>query len=226
MTGALLCIPSFATSFLFTYISVWNSKRFSNYFFLINRSVIVLAYCGFYGMLAAGLYLLLIPGRVSVEDRILLVPDGWALAIGIGVITHGLTDLNFFNIRYAGESLPVGLRSVSRYIEAYFERSCDSVCFDRFISFIRPYRDKYRNADLATFKEQVLQLLAAHPSPEKVAAFASGVMAPASSVKEIIDGILREFGRNTLQTIDRHLQPSFVFAIEVEGPASTDQTTA
>ncbi|WP_028788702.1 hypothetical protein [Terrimonas ferruginea] len=201
-----LCFTAFTTSFVFTYISVWNSKRFSNYFFLVRYSTVVLTYCLFYGVLAASLYLLLAPGKLTIEDQLLQLPGEWALAIGVGMVTHGVADLNFFNIRHAGESFPVGLRSFSRYAEAYFERQCDSVCFDRFILFIAPYRNKYRDADLNTFKEQVVQLLSAHPSPEKVAAFTSEVMAPANSAKEIIDGILREFGRDTLQTIDRNMQ--------------------
>lgn len=207
-----LCFTAFTTSFVFTYISVWNSKRFSNYFFLVRYSTVVLTYCLFYGVLAASLYLLLAPGKLTIEDQLLQLPGEWALAIGVGMVTHGVADLNFFNIRHAGESFPVGLRSFSRYAEAYFERQCDSVCFDRFILFIAPYRNKYRDADLNTFKEQVVQLLSAHPSPEKVAAFTSEVMAPANSAKEIIDGILREFGRDTLKTIDRQLSTTPVYS--------------
>jgi len=146
------------------------------------------------------------PGKLTIEDQLLQLPGEWALAIGVGMVTHGVADLNFFNIRHAGESFPVGLRSFSRYAEAYFERQCDSVCFDRFIIFIAPYRNKYQQAELVSFKEQILQLLTAHPSPEKIAAFTSEVIVPAGSAKEIIDGILREFGRDTLQTIDRNMQ--------------------
>jgi hypothetical protein len=206
MSTFWLCFAAFTTSFVFTYISVWNSKRFSNYFFLVRYSPVVLTYCLFYGVLAASLYLLLAPGKLTVEDQLLQLPGEWALAIGVGMVTHGVADLNFFNIRHAGESFPVGLRSFSRYAEAYFERQCDSVCFDRFIVFIAPYRNKYQQAELVSFKEQILQLLTAHPSPEKIAAFTSEVIVPAGSAKEIIDGILREFGRYTLQTIDRNMQ--------------------
>lgn len=206
MSTFWLCFTAFATSFVFTYIGVWNSKRFGNYFFLVRYSTVVLTYCLFYGLLAAGLYLLLAPGKLAIEDQLLQLPGEWALAIGTGIITHGVADLNFFNIRHAGESFPVGLRSFSRYAEAYFERQCDSVCFERFIVFIAPYRSKYQQVELSSFKEQILQLLNAHPSPEKIAAFTSDVIVPAGSAKEIIDGILREFGRDTLQTIDKNMQ--------------------
>jgi hypothetical protein len=210
-----LCLTAFITSFIFTYIGVWNSKRFSNYFFLVRSSAVVITYCFFYGLLAVGLYLLLTPGKLTIEDQLLQLPGEWALAFGVGMITHGVADLNFFNIRHAGESFPIGLRSFSRYAEAWFERQCDSVCFERFLVFIEPYRNKYRDADLASFKDQVVQLLSAHPSPEKIAAFTSEVIAPASSPKEIIDGILREFGKNTLETIDGNMQTVTTAAIAI-----------
>ncbi len=196
-----LWLVTFLTAFIFTYINIFNSKKFGNYFFLIWVAFPVLVYCVIYGFIGVFLFIILKEGVITIDTNNTLAYGPYLTAFATGLMTKGVADIKFFDIRHQGEPFPIGLRTITQFLDDRFDREFDSIGFQRFLKFITPFQQKYEHTNLALFKQLIIDKLASHPSREKVAAFTTSVIQPAGSTKEILDGILREFGKRTLFTI-------------------------
>ncbi|MEP7375289.1 MAG: hypothetical protein ABI675_17950 [Chitinophagaceae bacterium] len=205
----MLLLVTFITAFIFTYINVFNSKKFGNYFFLIRSAWSVLFYCFIYGLIGMLLFVILKEGVISIDTNNTKAYGPYLTAFATGVATKGVADIKFFDINIQGEPFPIGLRSVTQFLDNQFDKQFDSIGFTRFLQFITPFQQKYEQTDLAHFKQRIIDVLASHPSNDKVAAFTTSVIEPAGSTKEILGGILREFGKGTLKAID-HSVPAIL----------------
>ena len=202
-----LCLVTFFSACVFTYFNVSNSKKLSNYFFLIYSSAIIIIYCIVYGLIGVFLFLLLKESAFVISENSTNLAGSYLTAFLIGFATKGVTDIKFVEIKHGSEPFPIGLKTFSYAIDSHFDKELNSICFDRFLDFIAPYKKKYENTNLTLFKKQVHKILLSHPVPEKVDEFSASVMAKATSTKEILEKILKEFGKRTLDTINKNVNP-------------------
>jgi hypothetical protein len=196
-----LCLIAFFAAFGVTYVSVFNSKKFSNLFFLIYGSPVVIIYCIIYGLIGVVLFLTLKENTLIIKQHNTNLTSPYFSSFLVGVATKGLTELKFFDIRHADESFPIGLKTIFHFIDTRFDEVCDSICFDRFHVFISQYRGRYKDVNLDLFKKQIVDILSSHPSSEKVENFSKKVIARAKGHTDILNEIVKVFGKRTLNTI-------------------------
>jgi hypothetical protein len=193
---------AFITAFIVTYYNIYNSDKLHNYFFLIYRHYLLLLYCLVYGGIGIGLFLLTKKSNVfDLDSSHINIPAVYLTALGVGISTKGVADITLFSIKYSGQSTPFGLKTISRQIDGLFDNFIEPVCFERMTDFIGSYQDKYAATDLSKLKLRIVDCLAAYPNREKVAAFAEELNKAATS-KEVLESLLREFGKATLRTIN------------------------
>lgn len=199
-----LCLVVFFTACLFTYATVFNNEKFSNFFFLIYGSAVVIIYCLIYGLIGVVLFFLLKGNAFAIEENNTNLTGPYVSAFFIGFATKGISEIKFLDVRHAGESFPIGLKTISHFIDKWFDEECDAICLDRFYAFITPYRIKYKDVNLDLFKKRIEEVLSLHPSHEKVGIFSKEVIANATKPTVILHEIIKVFGKRTLDTINRN----------------------
>ena len=107
--------------------------------------------------------------------------------------------------------MPIGLRTITKPIDDFFDEKLDSASFKKSKAFLAPYVVKYNTifittyqSDLQKFKSGITaDLTNYHPNRKKTAEFVvSNTYSQAANPEEIIILVLQEFGpgvlRNTL----------------------------
>jgi hypothetical protein len=194
---------------LIAYYRMFSSDKFHSYFFLIYKSGILIVYCVLYGAIAAALVGLLPADAVKVSGN-LSKAGPWLYPLGIGLFTKGVSDLNLFNVRTDGTSIPVGLRTITQPIDKFFEEKLDGVSFKNLKNYIGPYYVKSRTNlstqfanDLKVFKASVIAELKKYfNSMDRVAKFeTSDAFGKVKSSDDVLYLALREFGKTIFESI-------------------------
>lgn len=147
------------------------------------------------------MFLVLNKTALSIDENNTRLAGPYFTAFVTGLATKGISDLKLFDIRHAGESFPIGIKTFFHVVDRYFDKECDSICFDRILRFMRPYWAKYESTNLLLFKDTITEVMSSHPSQDKIDDFLTIFLIKASNTKEVLNTILREFGKRTLQTI-------------------------
>jgi hypothetical protein len=201
MQTVSLCTIAFFAASTVTYVNIYNSDKLHNYFFLIYKCPHLLIYCFIYGLAGLGLFLLLKNSVFKIDNNQTQIASQYLAALGVGISTKGVADINLFNIKYSGQTTPIGFKTISRQADLIFDNQIEPLCFERQMKFMKPFREKYRNTDLAQFKLKIVEALSSYPDKDKVAAF-TAELNKAVSTKEVLDSILQEFGVRTLRTFN------------------------
>lgn len=201
-----LCLVTFFTACIVTYINVFTSEKFNNLFFLIYNSEIIILYCIIYGFIGITLLLILEESAFTIIDSNTNLSGSYFSAFLIGLATKVITEIKFFDLKYGNETVPIGLKTVSSFIDTQFDKTLNAICLERFLDFISSYRIKYENTNLTLFKVHIVEILSFHPSKDKINEFSNFVMADATSTNEILERILIEFGKRTLNTINKNVR--------------------
>lgn len=124
MQNVALYLLVFLSAALVTYLNVYNGTKFHNFFFLIYGSFKLMLYCFVYGLIGISLFLFLKENVIAIDNNT-RIASRYLLAIGTGISTKGIADINLFNIKQGGEITPIGLRTISRQIDAFFDKGFD-----------------------------------------------------------------------------------------------------
>lgn len=210
MIGLPAFLIAFFSSMLIAYYRIFSSDKFHSYFFLICFNWILLVYCILYGAIAIGLYAILPSDAVKISGSLSNLSP-WLYPVGIGVLTKGVSDLNLFNVRTEGTSIPVGLKTITQPIDKFFEEQLDAVSFKGLKKYIDPYYVKSRSDlgtvrfgnDLAKFKNFVLEELRKYfNSEDRIGRFEnSDAFGKVKTSDDVLYLVLREFGKTIFESV-------------------------
>jgi hypothetical protein len=202
-------IAAFFSACIISYFRVYSSDKFHNYFFLITIDWFLVLNCIIYGCISVGLLYLLKDNVVSIPVNNTQLGH-YLYPIGIGIITKGVADINFFNVKADGFSIPIGLKTFTHPLDKFFEEKFDGVCFEKSKVYMESYLVKYRHElltnycnDIGRFKTDIiLKLNSFHPDKKKTGGFETSLdFTKASSVEETLVLVLREFGPTIFNSI-------------------------
>lgn len=196
---------AFLSAALVAYNSIYSNERFNSYFFLFYRHWSVIVYTIIYGVIGVLLYLLLKAGVLSVTVKNITVVPQVMLAAVIGIAAKGVVNIILFNIRHGGESVPVGLHTITRVIDDYFEGVFDAVCYSRMVGFCDAEVQQLQTIRVQQLKQQVVRELASHPAKDKVATFAQSIK-NVTTHKEILNSLLCNFGKTTYWKVCKRVE--------------------
>ena len=200
---------AFISACIISYFRVYSSDKFHNYFFLLIVDWFLVLNCIVYGCLSIALLYLL-------KDNVVSIPvnnthlSHYLYPVAIGIITKGVADVNFFNVKTDGFSIPIGLKTFTQPLDKFFEEKFDGVCFEKSKVYMEAYLVRYRHELLTNYGNDILRFKAAiilklnsfHPDKKKTGEFESSLNFTKSvSVDETLVLVLREFGPTIFNSI-------------------------
>lgn len=200
---------TFISAFIISYFRIYSSDKFHNYFFLIIIDWFLVLNCIIYGCISIALLYLLKDNVVSIPVNNTQLSH-YLYPAGIGIITKGVADVNFFNVKADGFSIPIGLKTFTQPLDKFFEEKFDGACFEKSKVYMEAYLVRYRHElltnycnDIGRFKAAIiLKLNSFHPDKKKTGAFESSLnFIKAISVDETLVLVLREFGPTIFNSI-------------------------
>src|SRR6476620_2494932 len=123
------------------------TAKYPRTWFLLRKCKSLWFYALIYGCIggAAMFWLkdLVAGGKVQLQGLFLSAP--WFQAVAIGISVKSLLHINLFNITKNGQSVPIGLETITQLFEPHLLRG---VMFDEFNavrSFVQPFQQAYPN---------------------------------------------------------------------------------
>ena len=201
---------TFLSASIITYYRVYTNDNFHNYFFLIYKKWVVIFCCLIYGLVGLLLWLILKNNVIAITGDNTNISK-FLLPIGIGVAAKGVSDINFFNVKTDGFSIPIGLKLITQPLDKFFEDSFMGVTFVEKKAYLTPIISKYTkifaetyNSDIAKFKQYVLQQLKDfYTNTSKIEGFEQGneFKQNTATPEDLLNIVLSGFGKTIFESI-------------------------
>lgn len=212
MQTAILLLIVFLAAFCVACYSVYTNEKFHTLFFLIYKSKAVVLYSVCYGIIGVVIFLLLKDDVLKITDNQTTLDTSYLKALGTGISTKAISEINLFNVRGGTAQFPFGIRTFTQPLDQFFERKFNDVGFVRSDEFLQPYYDKYKGKvkTITTLKDAIVtELKRFYPDQKEVGAFiTSDNFVKAQESDEVLLLVLYEFGENVFKRIFDKIDPS------------------
>lgn len=178
----------------------FRTAKYPNTGFLIAWSRPFWIYCGIYGLIALGGFLLadwlISTSALKIEGLGLKSP--YVRAAVLGFSSKAIMQLNIFTVTSGSTAFPIGFQTIVQLFEPYLLRLIVLDEFNSVRRFVKPIAAKY--TDLNAVKTTIKQNIPAPLSSQERAAFENEIDKD-TQVHEAMERFLRFLGKSTFQRV-------------------------
>jgi len=192
-------LVAFAIAVALTWVEFRTSK-YPNTGFLIRWSRPLWIYCGIYGLIALGGFLLsdwlISTSALKIEGLGLKSP--YVRAAVLGVSSKAIMQLNIFTVTSGSSSFPIGFQTVVQLFEPFLLRLIVLDEFNAVRQFVAPFASKC--TDLNAVKTTIKQNIPSSLSAQERAAFENEIDKD-TQVRDGMERFLRFLGKRTFERV-------------------------
>lgn len=196
--------PAALLAFVIAAALTWiefRTSKYPNTGFLIRWSRPLWIYCGIYGLIAFGGFILFDwlareSGPLKIEGLGLTSP--YVRAAVLGFSSKAIMQLNIFTVTSGSTSFPIGFQTVVQLFEPYLLRLVIFEEFNLVRKFVAPFANKYPN--LNTVKTMIKDNIPQSLSTQERAAFENEIDKD-TQVLGAMERFLRFLGKSTFERV-------------------------